>query len=86
MNAPEELARVKEEVRQRTRLVLEKITSDQLDWIPAPQALTIRQMARHMRLSEEGSLHKSPPICVCSVSSGRAPMASCHEIPDRLAP
>jgi uncharacterized damage-inducible protein DinB len=56
MNAPEDLARVKEEVRQRTRLVLEKITPDQLDWTPAPQALTIRQMARHMRLSEEGSL------------------------------
>jgi uncharacterized damage-inducible protein DinB len=56
MNAPELLARFKEEVRQRTRLVLEKITLDQLDWIPAPQALTIRQMARHMHLSEEGSL------------------------------
>jgi uncharacterized damage-inducible protein DinB len=56
MNAPAELARVKEEVRQRTRLVLEKITQDQLDWTPAPEALTIRQMARHMRLSEEGSL------------------------------
>jgi uncharacterized damage-inducible protein DinB len=56
MNAPEELARFKEEVRQRTRIVFEKITSDQLDWTPAPQALTIRQMARHMRLSEEGSL------------------------------
>jgi len=56
MNAPEDLARVKEEVRQRTRLVLEKITPEQLDWTPAPQALTIRQMARHMRLSEEGSL------------------------------
>jgi uncharacterized damage-inducible protein DinB len=55
MNAPEELARVKEDVRQRTRLVLEKVTPDQLDWVPAPQALTIRQMVRHMRLSEEGS-------------------------------
>ena len=31
MNAPEELARVKEEVRQRTRLVLEKIT--RTSWI-----------------------------------------------------
>ena len=56
MKAPEELARFKEEVRQRTRLVLEKVTPDQLDWMPAPQTLTIRQMARHMRLSEEGSL------------------------------
>ena len=56
MNAPEALARFKEEVRQRTRLVLAKVTSDQLDWMPAPQALTIRQMVRHMRLSEEGSL------------------------------
>ena len=55
MNTPEELARFKEEVRQRTRLVLEKVTPDQLDWVPAPQALTIRQMVRHMRLSEEGS-------------------------------
>jgi uncharacterized damage-inducible protein DinB len=55
MNIPEELARFKEEVRQRTRLVLEKVTPDQLDWVPAPQALTIRQMVRHMRLSEEGS-------------------------------
>jgi glucose-6-phosphate-specific signal transduction histidine kinase len=55
MNAPEELARFKEEARQRTRLVLEKVTPDQLDWMPAPQALTIRQMVRHMRLSEEGS-------------------------------
>jgi uncharacterized damage-inducible protein DinB len=55
MNTSEELARCKEEVRQRTRLVLEKVTSDQLDWMPAPQALTIRQMVRHMRLSEEGS-------------------------------
>jgi uncharacterized damage-inducible protein DinB len=55
MNTPEELARFKEEVRQRTRLVLEKVTLDQLDWVPAPQALTIRQMVRHMRLSEEGS-------------------------------
>jgi hypothetical protein len=36
MNAPEDLARFKEEVRQRTRLVLEKITPDQLDWMPAP--------------------------------------------------
>jgi uncharacterized damage-inducible protein DinB len=56
MNAPEELARFKEEVRQRTRLVLEKVTHDQLDWMPAPEALTIRQMVHHMRLSEEGSL------------------------------
>jgi uncharacterized damage-inducible protein DinB len=56
MNAPEALARFKEEVRQRTRLVLAKVTGDQLDWMPAPQALTIRQMVRHMRLSEEGSL------------------------------
>jgi uncharacterized damage-inducible protein DinB len=55
MTPPEELARFKEEVRQRTRLVLEKVTQDQLDWMPAPQALTIRQMVRHMRLSEEGS-------------------------------
>ena len=55
MNAPEALARFKEEVRQRTRLVLEKVTPDQLDWMPEPQALTIRQMVRHMRLSEEGS-------------------------------
>jgi DinB superfamily len=55
MNTSEELARFKEEVRQRTRLVLEKVTPDQLDWMPAPQALTIRQMVRHMRLSEEGS-------------------------------
>jgi uncharacterized damage-inducible protein DinB len=55
MNTPEELARFKEDVRQRTRLVLEKVTLDQLDWVPAPQALTIRQMVRHMRLSEEGS-------------------------------
>src|SRR4030095_1234874 len=57
MNTSEELARFKEEVRQRTRLVLEKVTLDQLDWMPAPQALTIRQMVRHMRLSEEGSFH-----------------------------
>jgi len=42
MNTSEELARFKEEVRQRTRLVLEKVTPDQLDWMPAPQALTIR--------------------------------------------
>lgn len=56
MNIVEELARLKEEVRRRTRLVLEKVTPTQLDWTPAPQALTIRQMARHMRLSEEGSL------------------------------
>src|SRR5215475_13735013 len=56
MNTPEGLALFKEEVRQRTRLVLEKVTPDQLDWVPAPQALTIRQMVRHMRLSEEGSL------------------------------
>ena len=55
MNAPEALARFKEEVRQRTRLVLEKVALDQLDWVPVPQALTIRQMVRHMRLSEEGS-------------------------------
>jgi uncharacterized damage-inducible protein DinB len=55
MNTPEELARFKEAVRQRTRIVLEKVTPDQLDWVPAPQALTIRQMVRHMRLSEEGS-------------------------------
>jgi uncharacterized damage-inducible protein DinB len=55
MNTPEELAHFKEAVRQRTRLVLEKVTTDQLDWVPAPQALTIRQMVRHMRLSEEGS-------------------------------
>ena len=55
MNAPEELVRFKEEVRQRTRLVLEKVTHDQLDWMPASQALTIRQMVHHMRLSEEGS-------------------------------
>ena len=55
MNTSEELARFKEEVRQRTRLVLEKVTPDQLDWMPEPQALTIRQMVRHMRLSEEGS-------------------------------
>jgi uncharacterized damage-inducible protein DinB len=55
MNTPEELARFKEEVRQRTRLVLEKVTAAQLDWMPAPQALTIRQMVRHMRLSEEGT-------------------------------
>jgi uncharacterized damage-inducible protein DinB len=55
MNTPEELARFKEEARQRTRLVLEKVTSDHLDWMPAPQALTIRQMVRHMRLSEEGA-------------------------------
>ena len=51
MNTSEELARFKEEVRQRTRLVLEKVTSDQLDWMPEPQALTIRLMVRHMRLS-----------------------------------
>jgi len=56
MNTCEELARLKEEVRRRTRLVLEKVTPDQLDWMPAPQALTIRQMMRHMRLSEEGNL------------------------------
>src|SRR5919109_906288 len=56
MNAPEELARFKDDVRQRTRLVLGKVTHAQLDWMPAPQALTIRQMVRHMRLSEEGSL------------------------------
>jgi uncharacterized damage-inducible protein DinB len=56
MNTCEELARLKEEVRRRTRLVLEKVTPDQLDWTPAPQALTIRQMMRHMRLSEEGNL------------------------------
>ena len=37
MNTPEELARFKEEVRQRTRLVLEKVTHDQLDWVPAPK-------------------------------------------------
>src|SRR5262245_27743625 len=55
MTTAEELARFKEEIRQRTRLVLEKVTADQLDWMPAPQALTIRQMVRHMRLSEEGS-------------------------------
>ena len=56
MDTCEELARLKEEVRRRTRLVLEKVTHDQLDWAPAPQALTIRQMVRHMRLSEEGNV------------------------------
>jgi hypothetical protein len=40
MNTPEELARFKEDVRQRTRLVLEKVPLDQLDWAPAPQTLT----------------------------------------------
>jgi uncharacterized damage-inducible protein DinB len=55
MNTPEELAHFKKEVRQRTRLVLEKVKPDQLDWVPAPQALSIRQLVRHMRLSEEGS-------------------------------
>ena len=55
MNTPEELAHFKEEVRQRTRLVLEKVIPNQLDWMPDPQALTIRQMVRHMRLSEQGS-------------------------------
>ena len=56
MNSCEEMARVKEEVRRRTRLVLEKVTANQLDWVPAPGALSIRQMMRHMRLSEEGNL------------------------------
>ena len=42
MNTPEELARFKEEVRQRTRLVLGKVTPNHLDWMPAPLALTIR--------------------------------------------
>ena len=55
MHIGEELARLKEDVRRRTRLVLEKVTRAQLDWVPAPQALTIRQMVRHMRLSEEGN-------------------------------
>lgn len=56
MNSCEEMAHLKEEVRRRTRLVLEKVTPNQLDWVPAPQALSIRQMMRHMRLSEEGNL------------------------------
>lgn len=56
MDSCEELARLKEGVRRRTRLVLEKVTPEQLDWVPAPEALTIRQMLRHMRLSDEGNL------------------------------
>src|SRR6266540_4030733 len=55
MDAREELATSKEDIRRRTRLVLEKVAADHLDWSPAPKALTIRQMVRHMRLSEEGS-------------------------------
>lgn len=56
MHTCEELARLKEAIRGRTRLVLEKVTDGQLDWRPTPEALTIRQLMRHMRLSDEGNL------------------------------
>jgi uncharacterized damage-inducible protein DinB len=44
----------KETIRQRTRNLYPKIPADQLGFAPAPGALTLGQILRHLWMSEEG--------------------------------
>lgn len=48
------LAELKEEIRGRTRVMLEKIPPDRLDWSPVEGALTLGQLLRHIWMSEQG--------------------------------
>ena len=48
------LAELKEEIRGRTRTMLEKIPPDRLDWSPVEGALTLGQLLRHIWKSEQG--------------------------------
>ncbi len=54
MKETEMLAELKEEIRGRTRTMLDKIPPDRLDWSPVEGALTLGQLLRHIWKSEQG--------------------------------
>ncbi len=54
MKETEMLAELKEKIRGRTRVMLDKIPPDRLDWSPVEEALTLGQLLRHIWKSEQG--------------------------------
>ena len=44
----------KETVRRKTRTLYPRIPADRLGWAPAPRALTLGQLLRHVHQAETG--------------------------------
>lgn len=54
MNIREVILNQKRAIRRRTQQVLERLRPEHLPWRPAPDALTVGEMLRHIWVSEEG--------------------------------